>query len=70
MRDRAGGPWGRPDPSDEEMAAIMAAREVSWPGPPLESPRPADAPNRWRFSGRWWARPAPARREGKTWRWS
>ena len=51
------------DPSDEEMAAIMVAVEVLWPRPAPEAPPAADAPNRWRFSGRWWARPAPARRE-------
>jgi hypothetical protein len=51
------------DPTDEEMAVIMAAIEVVWPRSAPEAQPPADAPNRWRFSGRWWARPAPARRE-------
>ena len=51
------------DPTDEEMAAIMVAVEVLWPRPAPEVPAPAAASNRWRFSGRWWARPAPARRE-------
>ena len=48
------------EPSDEELAAIVAAVEVTWPrpvagGPPDESPR-------WRFSGRWWSKPVPLRR--------
>ena len=50
------------EPSAEEMAAIMVAVELLWPRPQPES-RPAEVSNRWRFSGRWWARPAPARRE-------
>jgi hypothetical protein len=51
------------DPTDEEMAAIMVAVEVLWPRPAPAPPAAAESPNRWRFSGRWWARPAPARRE-------
>ena len=50
-----------PTPSDEEMAAIAAAIELSWPravavGAPAEPPR-------WRFAGRWWSKPIPARRD-------
>jgi hypothetical protein len=50
-----------PTPTDEELAAIVAAVEVAWP-------RPAavvvdDKPSRWRFSGRWWSRPVPTRRD-------
>ena len=47
-------------PTDEELAAILAAVEVAWPRPataPVE-----EEPSRWRFSGRWWSRPVPARR--------
>jgi hypothetical protein len=52
------------DPSDEEMAAIMAAVELAWPRPvPVVADTGRDSPNRWRFSGRWWARRLPARRE-------
>ncbi|HEY3140493.1 MAG TPA: hypothetical protein VGJ86_05155 [Acidimicrobiales bacterium] len=48
------------DPSEEELAAIVAAIEVVWPRP--ASPvAPADIP-RWRFSGRWWSKPVPLRR--------
>ena len=49
-----------PAPSEEEAAAIVAAVELSWPrgaagGVPEAAPR-------WRFSGRWWAKPVPAGR--------
>jgi hypothetical protein len=48
-------------PSDDELAAIVAAVEMAWP-------RPAALlsvvdPPRWRFSGRWWSRPVPTRRD-------
>lgn len=40
------------DPSPEELAAIVAAVEVSWPRPVVvDEPRPASI---WRFSNRWW----------------
>jgi len=48
------------DPTDEELAAIVAAVEVAWPRPAVAGPH-ADAP-RWRFSGRWWTKPVPLRR--------
>jgi hypothetical protein len=46
-----------PAPTDEEVAAITAAIEASWPravAAPAES-----RPSRWRFSGRWWTKPTP-----------
>jgi hypothetical protein len=49
-----------PEPTEEEAAAIVAAIEVSWPragGTATEG-----APPRWRWSGRWWSRPIPVRR--------
>lgn len=54
---RAGG-----DPTDEEMAAIVAAASAT-----LLVPRPGAGPStsgmpRWRFSGRWWVKPVPLRR--------
>jgi hypothetical protein len=52
----------RSSPSSEQLAAILAAIEVAWPRPAVEAGDEADAP-RWRFSGRWWSRPIPARRE-------
>jgi hypothetical protein len=51
----------RPTPTDAELAAIMAAVEVAWPRPAGEAP--VDEPARWRFSGRWWSRPLPSRRD-------
>lgn len=51
-----------PAPTDEEAAAIVAAIEVSWPraGAPVE---PDTEMPRWRFSGRWWTKPLPSRRD-------
>jgi hypothetical protein len=52
------------EPTDEEVAAIVAAIEVVWPRPaPAED---APALPRWRFSGRWWTKPVPLRR-GRSW---
>ncbi len=42
-----------PDPSDEELAAILAAYEVLWPR--AESVSVPDDLPRWRFAGRWWS---------------
>lgn len=49
------------EPTDEEMAAIVAAAEVAWPRP--VPPSAAEPPPRWRFSGRWWTKPVPVRRD-------
>ncbi len=49
-----------PDPTDEEVAAIAAAVEVGWPR--AGAAVSADATPRWRWSGRWWSRPIPQRR--------
>ncbi len=51
------------DPSAEELAAIVAAVEMSWPqgGAAGDGSIPV-APSRWRFSGRWWTKPVPSRR--------
>lgn len=48
------------DPTDEELAAIVAAVEVAWPRAAVPAPS-VHAP-RWRFSGRWWTKPVPLRR--------
>jgi hypothetical protein len=50
-----------PEPADEEVAAIVAAVEALWPRP--AGATPAAPPSRWRFSGRWWSKPVPARRD-------
>jgi hypothetical protein len=51
-----------PFPSVEEAIAITAAIEAVWPRPGGPAPEP-DVPSRWRFSGRWWAKPVPVGRE-------
>ena len=49
-----------PDPSDEEVAAIVAAVEGAWPR--AAAPVDTQNPPRWRWSGRWWSKPIPQRR--------
>lgn len=49
-----------PEPSEEEAAVIVTALTVGVPGAPGEAQ--SAEPSRWRFSGRWWSRPVPARR--------
>lgn len=56
-----------PEPSDEEAAAIVAVVELAWPRPAAPPAAPADSTPRWRFSGRWWAKPVPAARQ-RPWR--
>jgi hypothetical protein len=42
------------NPSEEEVAAIIAAIEMSWPKPPTGiSNRPPQS-TAWRYAGRWW----------------
>lgn len=53
----------RPTPTDDEAVAIAAATEVLWPKPVVMATEPEAEPNRWRFSGRWWSRPLPLRRD-------
>lgn len=55
-----------PDPTGDELAAIVAAVEVTWPRAVPVAAAVADAPT-WRFSGRWWAKPIPSRRD-RPWR--
>lgn len=51
----------RPEPTDEEVAAIVSAIELTWPEAVVE--RDDEQQTRWRFSGRWWSKPIPLRRE-------
>ena len=51
-----------PDPTPDEVAAIVAAIELVWPKPQPPTRRESVS-ERWRFSGRWWAKPVPARRD-------
>jgi hypothetical protein len=53
-----------PPPTDDEAVAIVAAVEALWPRPVVvaaDEQRDRDAT--WRFSGRWWAKPVPHRRD-------
>ncbi|HEY7628897.1 MAG TPA: hypothetical protein VH761_17635 [Ilumatobacteraceae bacterium] len=52
-----------PSPSDEEVAAILAATEVLWPRQAMIVPAPPLRRPTWRFSNRWWVKPVPTRRE-------
>ena len=45
----------RPTPTDEEMAAIVAAIAMTWPQPAPVVERSVPSTPAWRFSGRWWA---------------
>ncbi len=58
-----------PSPTAEEVAAIAVAMLSLWPHP-VAAPAHGSQPDEvaaWRFSGRWWARPLPARR-ARPWR--
>lgn len=50
-----------PEPTDEEAAAITAAVQLVLSSGGDAGPL-RDPVSRWRFSGRWWSRPVPARR--------
>jgi hypothetical protein len=51
------------EPEQEELAAIVAAIEIAWPKPVAAVQPPRTEPSRWRFAGRWWSKPIPARRD-------
>jgi hypothetical protein len=51
-----------PLPSDEEAAVITAAMIEMWPRMQVVLPEETPVPSIWRFSGRWWSKPVPARR--------
>lgn len=60
------GPLARsisPAPTDEEAAVIMAAVHALWPRPVVSVAEVRVRDATWRFSGRWWAKPLPARRD-------
>ena len=50
------------EPSPQELAAIVAAVELVWPRPVVVAALDNEPP-RWRFSGRWWVKPIPSRRD-------
>ena len=52
-----------PTPTDAEVVAIMAGVEALWPKPAIVVDATPARTTTWRFSGRWWSRPVPARRD-------
>ncbi len=52
----------RPQIEPEVMAILAAAIEEAWPRPLVVVEEERAGPPAWRFSGRWWSRPAPSRR--------
>jgi hypothetical protein len=52
-----------PSPTDDEVAAIVAAVEALWPRPVIVEAMAAARVPRWRFSNRWWVTPLPQRRQ-------
>ena len=52
----------RPQPPAEVLAVIAAAVQMTWPEPAApDELDPVHQP--WRFSGRWWNKPTPLRRD-------
>jgi hypothetical protein len=52
----------RPEPDPEVLAVLAAAVQQAWPRPvAAEEPEPPQ--QTWRFSGRWWNKPASQRRD-------
>ncbi len=52
-----------PPPTDDEVVAIVAGVEALWPKPAVVIDATPPRSTAWRFSGRWWSRPVPARRD-------
>ena len=52
-------------PGPEIMAVLAAAVEMAWPRPGTASGAMTEVGDdrAWRFSGRWWSKPAVARRD-------
>ena len=45
------------------LAVVAAAVDQVWPRPVLIGAEAPTGPPAWRFSGRWWTRPATTRRD-------
>ena len=52
-----------PTPTDEEVVAILAGIEALGPKPAVIVDAAPARSTSWRFSGRWWSRPVPPRRD-------
>ncbi len=59
----AGGLRPRPEPDPLVVALVAAAVDQLQLRAVAPAPRPAEPHLAWRFSGRWWSRPLPARRD-------
>ncbi len=53
----------RPEVDPEVVAVLAAAVDQAWPRPVVVVSDVVARPSPWRFSGRWWSRPATTRRE-------
>ena len=53
----------RPEIDPEVLAVLAAAVDQAWPRPVAVAAPAPDRPPAWRFSGRWWSRPATTRRD-------
>ncbi|HEX4903821.1 MAG TPA: hypothetical protein VFU93_00110 [Acidimicrobiales bacterium] len=51
-----------PTPTDEELAAIVAAHAALAKSVVVVAEEPSGPSTAWRFSGRWWSRPVASRR--------
>ncbi len=53
----------RPTVDPDVLAVLAAAVDQVWPRPRVLIVEEATKPPPWRFSGRWWSRPATTRRD-------
>ena len=52
------------EPIDPAVLAVLAAAvDQAWPRSVVVATEPPTGPPAWRFSGRWWTRPANTRRD-------
>ena len=52
------------EPVDPVVVAVLsAAVDQAWPRPAVVTVGERSGPPAWRFSGRWWTRPATTRRD-------
>ena len=53
----------RPEPDSAVLALVAAAADQLWTRPVVPADETDPAHRVWRFSGRWWSKPTPLRRE-------